>query len=107
MNRKLIVMMFTLCFLSLVSIEMQAQNDGYFTALEDEYRSADAMGLSFYSFSGHIDNGFNFDSFISGNDGFSFEEFTGDEVPVSSGLFLMTATGLVYIINKRRKENER
>ena len=106
MNRKLIVMMFALCFLSLVSIEMQAQNDGYFTAV-DEYRTPDAMGLSFDGFSGHVGNGFNFDSFISGNDGFSFEEFTGDEVPVSSGLFLMTATGLIYLMNKRRKENER
>ena len=106
MKIKLIVMMLTLFFLTFVSSEMQAQNDGYF-AVVNEYRSPDAMGLSFDGFSGQMGNGFNFDSFISGNDGLSFEEFTGDEAPASSGLFLMTATGLVYLINKRRKENER
>ena len=94
-----------LSFLAFIN-EMQAQNDAYFSTSQ-ELRSPDAMGLSFDGFSGQMGNGFNFDSFISGNDGFSFEEFTGDEVPVSSGLLLMTATGLIYLMNKRRKENEK
>ena len=105
MKRKLIVLSLMLSFLAFIN-EMQAQNDAYFSTSQ-ELRSPDAMGLSFDGFSGQMGNGFNFDSFISGNDGFSFEEFTGDEVPVSSGLLLMTATGLIYLMNKRRKENEK
>ena len=105
MKRKLVVIMSILCFMAFVTREIHAQNDGYFTTV-NEYRSSDAMGLSFDGFSGQMGNGFNFDSFISGNDGLSFEEFIGDEAPVSSGLLLMTSTGLIYLINKRRKENE-
>lgn len=94
-----------LSFLGFNFKEMQAQADGYFTS-EIESRSPDAMGLSFDGFSGQFGQGFYFGSFDGQQGGFGFDGFTGDYVPVSSGLFLMTALGFIYIMNKRRKENE-
>lgn len=106
MKRKLIVMTFMLSFLAFISNELKAQNDAYFTTAK-EYRSPDAMGLSFNNFDGQIGNGFNFGSFVTEHNGFDFEEFIGGDAPVTNGLLIMTATGLIYLINKRRKENER
>lgn len=95
-----------LSFLAFISNEMQAQTDAYFSNTR-EYRSPDATGMSFDGFSGQFGYGFNFGSFVTEHDGFDFEEFTGGDAPVANGLFVMTAIGLIYLINKRRKENEK
>lgn len=105
MKRKLIVLSFMLSFLAFIN-EMQAQNDAYFSTSQ-ELRSPDAMGLSFDGFSGQFGYGFNFSSFETEHDGFDFEGFTGGDTPLANGLLIMTATGLIYLMNKRRKENEK
>ena len=104
MKRKLIVLTFMLSFLVFISNEMQAQTDAYFSNRR-EYRSPDAIGISFDGFSGQFGQGFNFDSFVNQGGGFEFEDFTGGDAPLTNGLLIMTATGLIYLMNKRRKEN--
>lgn len=104
MRRKFIVITFLLVFLAFVSNKMQGQSDGYFTTM-NEYRSLDAPDPSFYGYSRQIGNGFNFEAFMSEDNGYNFELFI-EEAPITNGLMLLTTVGLVYLINKRRKENE-
>ena len=104
MRRKFIVITFVLVFLAFVSNEMRGQSDGYFTTV-NEYRSLDAPDLSFYEYSRQIGNGFNFETFMSDGNGYKFEAFI-DEAPITNGLLLLTSVGLIYLMNKRRKENE-
>ena len=42
---------------------------------------------------------------MSEDNGYNFELFI-EEAPITNGLMLLTTVGLVYLINKRRKENE-
>ena len=107
MKRKFIVLSFMLGFLAFVTGGLQAQTDAYFSNTK-ELRSSESVGAGMVieGFSGQFGHGFNFGSFVSEHDGFDFEEFTGDDAPLANGLLLMTATGLIYLMNKRRKENE-
>ena len=105
MKRKLIVLSLMLSFLAFIN-EMQAQNDAYFSTSQ-ERRSPDAMGVSFDGFSGQFGYGFNFDNFANQGGDLVFEDFTGGDTPLANGLVIMTATGLIYLMNKRRKENEK
>ena len=107
MKRKFIVLSFMLGFLAFVTGGLQAQTDAYFSNTK-ELRSSESVGAGMVieGFSGQFGQGFNFGSFVSEQEGFDFEEFTGGDAPVGNGLLLMTATGLIYLMNKRRKENE-
>ena len=107
MKRKLIALTFMLGFLAVMTSGLKAQSDAFFSN-EKELRSPGTVGegVGFEGFSGQFGQGFNFGSFVSEHDGFDFEEFTGGDAPVANGLFIMTATGLIYLMNKRRKENE-
>lgn len=106
MKRKFIVLSFMLSFLVFISNEIQAQTDAYFSTTV-EYRSPDAAGLTIEGFSGQFGHGFDFDGFDTQQGGLGFENFTGGNVPLANGLLIMTATGLIYLMNKRRKENEK
>lgn len=106
MKRKLIVLSFMLSFLVFVSNEIKAQNDAYFST-SDEYRTPGTTGMTFDGFSGQFGQGFNFDGFDTEQGGLGFENFTGGDAPLANGLLIMTATGLIYLMNKRRKENEK
>ena len=96
-----------LSFLAFITSGLKAQTDAYFSDSK-ELRSPGTVvgGMGFEGFSGQFGQGFNFGSFVSEHDGFDFEGFTGGDAPVANGLFIMTATGLIYLMNKRRKENE-
>lgn len=96
-----------LSFLGFISKEMQAQTDAYFSNTK-ELRSSESVGggMGIEGFSGQFGRGFNFGNFDTQQGGFGFEDFTGGDAPVGNGLLLMTATGLIYLMNKRRKENE-
>ncbi len=107
MKRKFIVLSFMLGFLAFVTGGLKAQTDAYFSTAK-ELRSPETMspGLGFDGFAGQFGQGFNFGNFDTQQGGFSFENFTGGNAPLGNGLLIMTATGLIYLMNKRRKENE-
>ena len=74
---------------------IKAQNDAFFVnSLEHRTSTNEGHGFGFGSFE------------ILPQEGFGIEAFEG-EVPLTNGLFVMTATGLIYLMNKRRKENEK
>lgn len=75
--------------------ELKAQSDGFFSTSKG-LREPTSEGMQ----------GFNFGNFTTQQNGLDFEDFTGGDAPVGNGLLLMTATGLIYLMNKRRKENE-
>ena len=93
MKRKLIVSLFMLTFFLLRPIETKAQ-DAFFTN-SSEQRT--------YSIE---QQGFNFGNMDTPQNGFNFETMNGNGVPLANGLLLMTTTGLIYLMNKRRKENK-
>ena len=107
MKRKLIALTFMLGFLAVMTSGLKAQSDAFFSN-EKELRSSESVGagMGIEGFSGQFGQGFNFGSFDTQQGGFGFEDFTGGDAPVGNGLLLMTATGLIYLMNKRRKENE-
>ena len=92
-------------FLGFIS-EMQAQTDAYFSTPQN-LRSPDATGMSFNGFSGQFGNAFNFDNFTTPESSLGFESFTGGDTPLTNGMLIMTATCLIYLMNKKRKENEK
>lgn len=108
MKRKLIALTFMLSCLAVMTSGLKAQNDAFFSN-EKQFRSSESVGagMGIDGFLGQFGQGFNFGSFVSEHDGFGFEDFTGGDAPLANGLLLMTATGLIYLMNKRRKENEK
>lgn len=86
MKRKQFLTAFILGFIMLLATDMKAQNDGFFTQQSGESRTGSSYNI-----------------FSNGEVG--IEDFT-NETPLSGGLLALTATGLVYLIGKRRKENE-
>lgn len=114
MKKNSIVLVFILLLLTFAVSGLKAQTDGYFKlALSSEERESglmeldESVGLTFNNFSSGIGGGFN------QQDGLSFGDFGGEsvydsdsEVPVGQGLFVMTTTGVLYLIAKRRKENK-
>lgn len=113
MKKNSIVLVFILLLLTFAVSGLKAQTDGYFKlAPSSEERESglmeldESVGLTFNNFSSGI-GGFN------QQDGLSFGDFGGEsvydsdfEVPVGQGLFVMTTTGVLYLIAKRRKENK-
>lgn len=97
MKRKFIASTFLLGFLVMITANLNAQTDAFFTDAND-LRTSESIGAG---------SGFNFSSFDGQQGGMKFENFTGSEAPIGNGLLLMTATGLIYLMNKRRKENEK
>ena len=108
MKRKLIALTFMLGFLAVMTSGLKAQSDAFFSN-EKELRSPNSVGggVGFEGFSGQFGQGFSLGSFDTQQDGFGFEGFDLGDAPVADGLFVMTATGLIYLMNKRRKENEK
>ena len=94
MKRKLIALTFMLSFYLFFTTGVNAQNDAFFMNSSEQRTSV------------NVGQGFNFGNFDTQQGGFDFEGFTGGDAPVANGLFIMTATGLIYLMNKRRKENE-
>ena len=40
------------------------------------------------------------------SEGLTFNGFTSQDLPLGSGMLIMSATGLLYLISKNRKENK-
>lgn len=108
MKRKLIALTFMLGFLAVMTSGLKAQSDAFFSN-EKELRSPNSVGggVGFEGFSGQFGQGFSLGSFDTQQDGFGFEGYEVGDTPLPNGLFIMTATGLIYLMNKRRKENEK
>ena len=75
-----------LSFVMFFATDMKAQNDGFFSQQSGDSRTGSSFDL------------------ITGSEA-GIEAFA-DETPLSGGLLALTATGLVYLIGRRRKENE-
>ena len=84
MKRRLLLTALILGFVMFFATDMKAQNDGFFSQQSGDSRTG---------------------SYLIIGSGAGIEAFA-DETPLSGGLFALTATGLVYLIGKRRKENE-
>ena len=93
MKIKLIASLFLSIFFLFRSIDVKAQNDAFFVN-SSEQRTSSNLG-----------QGFNFGNMDTPQNGFNFETMNSNGVPLANGLLLMTATGLIYLMNKRRKEN--
>ena len=115
--------------LKLFDNQLKAQSDAYFYDSSpddrdgnagfnfDDFSSPQGYGFIFGGFSGSEGNGFNFDDFNgNGGNGFSFDDFanndgdgfsfgnfnhTPDNVPLDSGLLLLTGFALLW----RKKDN--
>lgn len=100
MKKKLITLTILLSF---ASVSLNAQTDAYFTNGTDSRTTSD--GVSFNDFSEGYGQGFSFNSF-NNQEGLSFGGLNSDGAPITDGLLLLSATGMFYLITKRRKENE-
>ena len=92
MKRKLFLKTLIMGFVMLLATDIKAQNDAFFTQQSRDSRNESSDVIAY----GEI-------SIISNGSG--IENFSNN-TPLSGGLFALTATGLVYLIGKRRKENE-
>ena len=92
MKRRQFLTTLILGVVMLLSIDMKAQSDAFFTQHSGNTReqSGDLIGLGYIT---------------TDQTGVGIQSF-GSEAPLSGGLLALTATGLVYLIGKRRKENE-
>ena len=95
MKRKLIVLSFMLSFSLFDTTGIKAQNDAFFVN-SSEQRTASNMEQGFY-----------FKNLDVQQNGVDFEGLViNDEAPLANGMLLMSAAGFIYLMNKRRKENE-
>ena len=85
MRKQLILKTLILGFIMLLAADMKAQSDAFFTQQSGDSRTGSSYNIVY--------------------EGAGIEAFA-DETPLSGGLLALTATGLVYLIGKRRKENE-
>ena len=76
----------------LLSVDMKAQSDAFFTQQSVTNRNQQQKAISY----GNV---------YTDQSGVGIDNFVND-TPLSGGLFALTATGLVYLIGKRRKENK-
>ena len=92
MKRRQFLTTLIMGFVMLIATDVKAQNDAFFTYQSTNTRnqSSDVIGY------GEI-------ATISGGTG--IESYT-NETPLTGGLLALTASGLVYLIGKRRKETE-
>ena len=86
MKRKQFLTALIMGFVMFFATDMKAQNDGFFSQQSGDSRTGSSFDLI-------TDSG-------AGIEGFT------NETPLSGGLLALTATGLVYLIGKRRKEIE-
>ena len=121
MRKKIIVMTFMLSFLVFVTTESHAQADAYFNGVEtqrdpnshgfsfDDFNGTQGNGFYFGGFNGSGGNGFDFDDFNgAGGNGFFFDNFTGnpDNVPLGSGLLVLSGLVGIYRLSRRDKKNQ-
>lgn len=85
MKRKQFLTALILGFVMSFATDMKAQNDGFFTQQSGDNRDGSSYNIV--------------------SEGAGIEVFT-NETPLSGGLLALTATGLVYLIGRKRKENE-
>ena len=91
MKRRQFLTTLILGFVMLLSVDMKAQSDAFFTQQSVNTRNESSYVIAYGN--------------INDQTGVGIQTF-GTEAPLSGGLFALTATGLVYLIGKRRKENE-
>ena len=96
-----------LSFLAFITSGLKAQTDAYFSNSREIRSPEVGAGMNFEGFSGQFGHGFNFGSFDTQQNGLGFEGFTGSDAPLADGLFVMAASSLIYLMNKRRKENKK
>ena len=97
MKRKLIVLTFMLSFSLFDTTGINAQNDAFFEYTSEAQRASSNVGQGFY-----------FENLNTQPNGIYFEEYViNGDVPLTNGMLLMTVTGLIYLMNKRRKEKEK
>ncbi len=93
MKKKLTLLMFLMSMGLFLSPMLKAQTDAYFSNYSAQ--RTEQPGLTFNVFSGGANQ-----------EGLAFNGFSEKEnVPVGNGIFLMTTSGLLYLITKRRKED--
>ena len=93
MKRRQLLTTLILGFVMLLSVDMKAQSDAFFTQQSVNTRNESSDVIAYGEIS------------IINNNGAGIENFSNN-TPLSGGLFALTATGIVYLIGKRRKENE-
>ena len=92
MKRRQFLTTLILGFVMLLSVDMKAQSDAFFNQQSVNTRNESSDVIAYGEIS------------INSN-GSGIENFSNN-TPLSGGLFALTASGLVYLIGKRRKENE-
>ena len=91
MKRRQFLTTLILGFVMLLSVDMKAQSDAFFTQQSVNTRNQSSNVIAYGN--------------ITDQTGVGINNFVNN-TPLSGGLFVLTATGLVYLIGKRRKENE-
>lgn len=92
MKRRQFLTTLILGFVMLISTDMKAQSDAFFSQQDVNNRTQQQKVISY----GNV---------YTDQSGVGIDNFVND-TPLSGGLFALTATGLVYLIGKRRKENK-
>lgn len=92
MKRRQFLTTLILGFVMLLSVDMKAQSDAFFSQQDVNNRTQQQKAISY----GNV---------YTDQSGVGIDNFVND-TPLSGGLFALTATGLVYLIGKRRKENK-
>jgi hypothetical protein len=92
MKRRQFLTTLILGFVMLLSTDMKAQSDAFFSQQDVNNRTQQQKAISY----GNV---------YTDQSGVGIDNFVND-TPLSGGLFALTATGLVYLIGKRRKENK-
>ena len=92
MKRRQFLTTLILGFVMLISTDMKAQSDAFFSQQDVNNRTQQQKAISY----GNV---------YTDQSGVGIDNFVND-TPLSGGLFALTATGLVYLIGKRRKENK-
>ncbi len=121
-NKRIIMLLILLAVMAispppfkLIDNQLKAQSDAFFYELSPDNRDGNAgfnfnnfdsqqgLGFNFGGFNGYGGNGFSFDDFANDEgSGFSFGNFnhTPDNVPLGSGLLLLTGFAGVWRMTK-------
>ena len=91
MKRKSILTTLILGLVMLLSVDMKAQSDAFFNQQSVNTRNESSYVIAYGN--------------ITEQSGVGINNFVNN-TPLSGGLLALTATGIVYLIGKRRKENE-
>ena len=88
MKKKFILLTFLmLLFTTFAASELNAQSDAFFTNAPEQRNGV---------------GNYNYDE----NSGLTFNGFRSQDLPLGGGMLIMSATGLLYLISKNRKENK-